>query len=188
MVRGVVLFPGAGSSRDHAALIASENQLSPLPVLRVDFPYRKAGKKFPDKAPVLVQCVKDEVRAFAKVIGCEPTDLVIGGRSMGGRMCTMAASDTEDALRVAGVVCIGYPLHPSKKPEQLRTEHLPRVTTKALFVSGTRDEFGTPEELTSAFSLLPLPPTVHLIEGGRHELKGHDERVAMLMQDWLRTL
>ncbi len=103
-------------------------------------------------------------------------------------MCTMAASDTEDALQVAGVVCIGYPLHPPKKPEQLRIEHLPRLTTKSLFVSGTRDEFGTPEELTSAFSLLPSPPTVHLIEGGRHELKGHDERVATLIQDWLRTL
>jgi predicted alpha/beta-hydrolase family hydrolase len=100
----------------------------------------------------------------------------------------MAASDTEDALRVAGVMCIGYPLHPPKKPEQLRIEHLPRLTAKALFVSGTRDEFGTPEELESAFSLLPSPPTVHLIEGGRHELKGHDERVATLIQDWLRTL
>jgi len=188
MVRGVVLFPGAGSSRDHAALVTIENQLSPLPVLRVDFPYRKAGKKFPDKAPVLVQCVKDEVRAFAKSVGCETTDLVIGGRSMGGRMCTMAASDTEDALRVAGVMCIGYPLHPPKKPEQLRIEHLPRLTTKALFVSGTRDEFGTPKELERAFSLLPSQPTVHLIEGGRHELKGHDGRVATLIQDWLRTL
>ena len=188
MVRGVVLFPGAGSSRDHGALIAIENQLSPLPVLRVDFPYRKAGKKFPDKTPVLVQCVKDEVRTVAKSLGCETTDLVIGGRSMGGRMCTMAASDEKDSLQVAGVVCIGYPLHPPKKPEQLRTEHLPRLTTHALFISGTRDEFGTPEELTSAFSLLPSPPTVHLIEGGRHELKGHDERVATLIQDWLRTL
>ena len=103
-VRGVVLFPGAGSSRDHAALIAVENHLSPLPVLRVDFPYRKAGKKFPDKAPVLVQCVKDEVRAIARDLGCDTTDLVIGGRSMGGRMCTMASSDSEDALLVAGVV------------------------------------------------------------------------------------
>ena len=188
MVRGVVLFPGAGSSRDHAALIAIENQLSPLPILRVDFPYRKVGKKFPDKAPVLVQCVKDEVRAFAKAIGCETTDVVIGGRSMGGRMCTMAASDTEDVLRVAGVVCIGYPLHPPKKPEQLRTEHLPRLASKALFISGTRDEFGTPAELVSAFALLPAQAEVHLIEGGRHELKGHDERVATLMKDWLRTL
>ena len=188
MVRGVVLFPGAGSSRDHAALIAIENELSPLPVLRVDFPYRKAGKKFPDKAPVLVQCVKDEVRAFATEIGCETTDLVIGGRSMGGRMCTMASSDFEDALLVAGVVCIGYPLHPPKKPEQLRTEHLPRLATKALFISGTRDEFGTPEELANAFALLPSPPVVQFIEGGRHELKGHDERVATLLKDWLRTV
>jgi uncharacterized protein len=188
MVRGVVLFPGAGSGRDHAALVAIENELSPLPVLRVDFPYRKAGKKFPDKAPVLVQCVKDEVRAFATEIGCETTDLVIGGRSMGGRMCTMASSDIEDALLIAGVVCIGYPLHPPKKPEQLRTEHLPRLATKALFISGTRDEFGTPEELANAFALLPSPPVVQFIEGGRHELKGHDERVATLLKDWLRTV
>lgn len=188
MVRGVVLFPGAGSNREHVALVAVEHQLSPLPVLRVDFPYRKAGKRFPDKSPILVQCVKDEVRAFAKSIGCATTELVIGGRSMGGRMCTMAVSDAEDALQVAGVACFGYPLHPPKKPEQLRTEHLPRVTTKALFISGTRDEFGTPEELESAFSLLPLPPVVHFIEGGRHELKGHDEHVARLVKDWLRTL
>ena len=188
MVRGVVLFPGAGSSRDHAALIAIENELSPLPVLRVDFPYRKAGKKFPDKAPVLVQCVKDEVRAFAKEIGCDTADLVIGGRSMGGRMCTMASSDFEDALLVAGVVCIGYPLHPPKKPEQLRTEHLPRLVAKALFISGTRDEFGTPEELIGAFAFLPSPPAVQFIEGGRHELRGHDEHVATLLKDWLRTV
>ena len=188
MVRGVVLFPGAGSGRDHVALVAIENELSPLPVLRVDFPYRKAGKKFPDKAPVLVQCVKDEVRAFATIVGCETSELVIGGRSMGGRMCTMASSDIEDALGVAGVVCIGYPLHPPKKPEQLRVEHLPRLGVKALFISGTRDEFGTPEELASAFALLPSPPTVQFIEGGRHELKGHDERVATLLKDWLRTV
>jgi predicted alpha/beta-hydrolase family hydrolase len=188
MVRGVVLFPGAGSGRDHAALVAIENELSPLPVLRVDFPYRKAGKKFPDKAPVLVQCVKDEVRAFAEAIGCETSELVIGGRSMGGRMCTMASSDIEDALGVAGVVCIGYPLHPPKKPEQLRVEHLLRLGVKAFFISGTRDEFGTPEELASAFALLPSPPTVQFIEGGRHELKGHDERVATLLKDWLRTV
>jgi predicted alpha/beta-hydrolase family hydrolase len=188
MVRGVVLFPGAGSSRDHVALVAIENELSPLPMLRVDFPYRKAGKKFPDKAPVLVQCVKEEVRAFAQEIGCDTTELVIGGRSMGGRMCTMAVSDVEDALCVAGVVCIGYPLHPPKKPEQLRTEHLPRLNTKALFISGTRDEFGTPEELVNAFALLPSPPAVQFIEGGRHELKGHDEHVATLLKDWLRTV
>lgn len=188
MVRGVVLFPGAGSSREHAALVAIEGLLSPLPVLRVDFPYRKAGKKFPDKAPILVQCVKDEVRSFAKEIGCDTSELVIGGRSMGGRMCTMAVADMHDSLHVAGVVCIGYPLHPPKKPEQLRTEHLPRLHVQSLFVSGTRDEFGTTEELTHALAVVPSPPEVHFIEGGRHDLNGHDERVAMLLKDWLGTV
>jgi predicted alpha/beta-hydrolase family hydrolase len=100
----------------------------------------------------------------------------------------MAASDVQDPLHVAGVVCIGYPLHPPKKPEQLRTEHLPRLDVKTLFISGTRDEFGTPEELAVAFALLPSSPAVQFIDGGRHELKGHDERVATLLQDWLRTL
>jgi hypothetical protein len=91
-------------------------------------------------------------------------------------------------LHVAGVVCIGYPLHPPKKPEQLRTEHLPRLDVKTLFISGTRDEFGTPEELAGAFALLPSSPAVQFIDGGRHELKGQDERVATLLQDWLRTV
>ena len=187
-VRGVVLFPGAGSNKDHAALIEIDRTLSPLPVLRVDFPYRKAGKKFPDKAPILVQCVRDEVRAFAQSIGCKSTELVIGGRSMGGRMCTMAIADVDDPLLVAGVACIGYPLHPPKKPDQLRIEHLPRMHAKSLFISGTRDEFGTPAELASAFSLLPTPPSVQFIEGGRHELKGHDAGVALMIKEWLRTL
>jgi len=186
MVRGVVLFPGAGSSRDHVALVAIENQLNPLPVLRVDFPYRKAGKKFPDKAPVLVQYVKDEVHSFAKQIGCETSALVIGGRSMGGRMCTMANTDEQDPLVVAGLVCIGYPLHPPKKPDQLRTAHLPNVTAKTLFVSGTKDEFGTPAELQLAWSLLAQPPTNHFIENGRHELKGADEMVATIIAEWLQ--
>lgn len=187
-IQGVVLFPGAGSNRDHAALIAIENSLTPLPILRVDFPYRKAGKKFPDRAPVLVQCVKDEVHRFAADIGCTTADLVIGGRSMGGRMCTMAVADTQDALQVAGVVCIGYPLHPPKKPDQLRIAHLPQLNTQSLFISGTRDEFGTPAELGDALALLPAPPMVHLIDGGRHELQGHDEHVATLIRQWLQTL
>ena len=184
--RGLVLFPGAGRSASHAALIAIEQAVAPLPVVRIDFPYRKAGKKFPDKAPVLVQCVKDEVRSFAKQIGCDTSALVIGGRSMGGRMCTMANADEQDPLVVAGLVCIGYPLHPPKKLDQLRTAHLPNVTAKTLFISGTKDEFGTPAELQSAWSLLAQPPSTHLIENGRHELKGADEMVATIIAEWLQ--
>ena len=186
--RGLVLFPGAGSNAQHSALVAIEHAVSPLPTLRVDFPYRLAGKKFPDKSPVLVACVKDSVRAFAKQLQCSTDQLVIGGRSMGGRMCTMAASDEVDPLKVLGVACIGYPLHPPKKPDQLRTAHFGNLQSPLLFISGTRDEFGTPEELTTAWKLLPNNPTVQMIEKGRHELRGADAQVADLVAQWLQNL
>jgi len=184
-VRGVVLFPGAGSARTHPALVAIEERLAPLAVERTDFPYRKAGKKFPDKAPVLVACVVDETRRLAAELGCSTGEIVIGGRSMGGRMCSMAIAE---GLAVAGLVCIGYPLHPPKKPEQLRTAHLPQVRVPSLFVSGTCDEFATPDELGDALRLLPVAPQVRWIGGGRHELKGADDDVANMIAEWIGGL
>lgn len=114
--RGLVLFPGAGSDSQHSALLAIEQAVAPLPTLRVDFAYRLTEKKFPDKTPVLIESVKTAVRAFAKQLRCETEQLVIGGRSMGGRMCTMAATDETDPLEVLGILCIGYPLHPQRNP------------------------------------------------------------------------
>jgi len=186
--RGLVLFPGAGSDAQHSAFFAIEQAVAPLPTLRVDFGYRLAGKKFPDTAPVLIECVKSAVREFAKRLQCSTEQLVIGGRSMGGRMCTMAASDEVDPLHVLGIACIGYPLHPPKKPEQLRTAHFGNLHMPLLFVSGTRDEFGTPEELELSWKLLPNQPTVQMIENGRHELRGADAQVATLVAQWLQNL
>jgi predicted alpha/beta-hydrolase family hydrolase len=165
-----------------------EQALAPIPVARIDFPYRKAGKSFPDKAPVLVQCVKEEVRAFAESLGVPTNTIVIGGRSMGGRMCSMAITDEEDPLDVAGLVLVSYPLHPPKKPETLRIEHLPRLTTRTLCISGTRDEFGTPDELTASFTVVPGDVQWHWIENARHELARKDEVVAEVCADWIRTL
>ncbi|CAB4612703.1 unannotated protein [freshwater metagenome] len=187
-IRGVVLFPGSGSSSTHSSLLAMETALSPLPVARIDFPYRKAGKSFPDKAPVLVQCVKDEVRAFAKSLGVSSGELVIGGRSMGGRMCSMAVADAEDPLDVAGLVLISYPLHPPKKPDKLRTEHLPELRTRTLCVSGTRDDFGSPEELTNAFAVVPADVQWQWIENARHELARKDDVVAAIAAQWITSL
>ena len=165
-----------------------ENALAPLPVARIDFPYRKAGKSFPDKAPVLVQCVKDEVRAFAESLGVTTNELVIGGRSMGGRMCSMAVADETDALEVAGLVLVSYPLHPPKKPDKLRIEHLPQLRTQTLCISGTRDDFGTPEELTSAFTVSPANVHWQWIENARHELARKDEVVAAIAAEWISSL
>lgn len=186
-VAGVVLFPGAGSSAEHSSLRAIEDALAPLPVARVDFPYRRAGRRAPDRAPVLLQCVRDEVRACAARLGVGTEQLVIGGRSMGGRMCSMAVADADDPLVVAGLVLVSYPLHPPGKPEKLRTEHLGRITVPTLCVSGTRDSFGTPEELQAGF---PRRTTLtwHWVEKGRHELAGADADVASVTASWVRSL
>lgn len=187
-IAGVVLFPGSGSSSTHSSLLAMEHALSPLPVLRVDFPYRKAGKSFPDKAPVLVQCVKDEVRAFAASLGVATSSLVIGGRSMGGRMCSMAVADNNDPLEVAALVLVSYPLHPPKKPNNLRIEHLPNIRVRTLCVSGTKDDFGTPNELTTSFAVVPADVSWNWIENARHELARKDEVVAETVATWVTSL
>ena len=187
-IAGVVLFPGAGSSASHSSLVSLEEALSPLPVARIDFPYRRAGKSFPDKTPVLLECVRNEVRAFAEQLGVQTSQLLIGGRSMGGRMCSMAVADEADPLHVAALVLMSYPLHPPKKPENLRIEHLPRITVPTLCISGTKDNFGTPEELESAFSVVPAHVQWHWVQNGRHELAKADAEIAETVLQFIQTV
>lgn len=165
-----------------------EASLAPMPVLRVDFPYRIAGKSFPDKTPVLVAAVKTAVRDFATQLGVATSSLVIGGRSMGGRMCSMAVTDADDPLEVAGLVLVSYPLHPPKKPENLRVAHLPDIHVPVLSISGTRDAFGTPEELRSAFAGVPSDVAWHWVDNARHELARADDEVAQVAATWVKQL
>lgn len=100
---------------------------------------------------------------------------------MGGRMTTMVAADVDQrgpVARLAGLVLICYPLHPPGKPDRLRVEHLPNVTVPCLFISGTRDPFGTPEELERWTGTIPAAVTHHWIEGARHDLKRADDEIA----------
>lgn len=187
-VRALVLFPGSGSDADHPSLVAIEEHLTALPTFRRNFDYRLAGRSFPDRTPVLLATVRREVRAVAESLGCSTRDIVIGGRSMGGRMCSIAVGVADEPLEVAGVVCVSYPLHPPKKPDKLRTGHFPRLHTPMLFVSGTKDEFGSPQELQSAFELLPSAPSVVWMDGARHDLKGRDSDVARAIGEWLARL
>ncbi len=177
----VLLFPGAGSSSDHPALRAIERAVAPRRCLRADFPYRLAGRRAPDRPPVLLATVIEAAAAM----GDEP--LVLGGRSMGGRICSMAvAAGTVPAA--AGLVLVSYPLHPPGRPDRLRVEHLARVTVPCLFVHGTRDPFGTPEELTAWSATIPGPVTHVWVDGGRHELRGADEEVAAAVAGWIDAL
>jgi predicted alpha/beta-hydrolase family hydrolase len=183
--KGVVLFPGAGSDRNHSSLLEIESRLAPLPVARVDFPYRRAGRRAPDRSPVLLDCVVTEVRAFAAANGCRTSSLVIGGRSMGGRMCSIAAAD---GLSVKGLVLIAYPLHPPAKPENLRTEHLSRITVPTLFVHGTNDPFGSPIEMRRHVRKIKGDVTLRFVDRGRHDLKGSDALIAETVGEWLSSL
>ncbi|ACZ29398.1 hydrolase of the alpha/beta-hydrolase fold family [Xylanimonas cellulosilytica DSM 15894] len=178
---GLILTPGAGASCDHHTLVAVESAVSPLPVLRLDFPYRAAGKRMPDRAPVAVAHVRDAAELWAAQLGAAPSDLVLGGRSYGGRMCSMAVAD---GLPAAGLVLLSYPLHPPGRPEKLRVEHLPALDVPVLFVSGDRDPFGTPDELAAHAAAIPGPVTTVTLPGA-HDLRGRDDDVAAAVAAWL---
>jgi predicted alpha/beta-hydrolase family hydrolase len=185
-VGALLLTHGAGGNKDQPALVAVEEALAPLPVRRMNFPYRDLGpKRPPDRAPKLIASIEAEAAAFCAEVRVRPPRLALGGRSMGGRMCSMAVAE---GLPAAALVLIAYPLHPPGKPDRLRIEHLGEITVPCLFVSGTRDPFGTPEELQEATSVIPAPVTHHVVEGKGHDLKGVDVPVAHVIRDWLRTL
>jgi predicted alpha/beta-hydrolase family hydrolase len=181
----LLLTPGAGSSRDHSSLIALERALAPLPVSRIDFPYRREGRKAPDRPPKLIACIEEEAAALVSRAKVDPAALVLGGRSMGGRMCSMAVAA---GLPSAGLVLIAYPLHPPGRPDNLRIEHLPDINVPCLFISGTRDPFASPDELTEHARAVSGPVTHVWIEGARHELARADDRIVEAVQTWLAGL
>jgi predicted alpha/beta-hydrolase family hydrolase len=183
--RALLLFPGAGADRDHSALVAIEDALAPVPVERMDFPYRRAGRKRADPPPRLMQAVRDGAAAVAESTGLAPDRLVLGGRSLGGRMSSMVVADGFPAL---GLVLVSYPLHPVGKPDRRRVAHLPEIRVPCLFVSGTRDAFGRTDELEEAVAGIPGPVTKAWLEGGDHGLRGRDAEVAGTVRDWVRSL
>lgn len=181
-VGALLLFPGAGTAASHPSLIAIEDALSPMPVARSDFPYRREGRRAPDRAPKLLACVVAEAGLLAERAGIDPARLALGGRSMGGRMCSIAVAD---GLPAAALVLIAYPLHPPGRPERLRVEHFASLDLPCLFISGTRDPFGTPEELEAHTAAIPGPVTHRWIDKARHDLKGADAEIAQTVREWL---
>lgn len=189
MASTLLLFPGAGANREQPALRAVDDAVSAIKgwaTVRADFPYRKAGRRAPDKPPVLLQAVRDELAAIGN-----RRDVVVGGRSMGGRICSMVAAGADDLpppKRLRAVVTISYPLHPPGKADRLRVEHLPDVSVPWLFVHGTNDPFGTPDELQEWTQTVAGPVTHHWVEGKGHDLKGRDAEVAAVVSGWLAAL
>lgn len=138
-------------------------------VARFEFAYMasrrsEAGRKPPPRAETL----KPEYLAAIEALG-PSRSLIIGGKSMGGRVASMVADDLFAADRIGGLLCLGYPFHPPAKPEQLRTQHLADLRTPTLIVQGTRDEFGTREEV-DGYALSPAIEMLWL-EDGDHDLR-----------------
>lgn len=183
--RALLLAPGASAGSDQPALVAIDDGVNDLvAVARLDFPYRLAGRRAPDRPPVLLEAVRDAAAGLAATAGCKPVEILLGGRSMGGRICSMAVAD---GLPAAGLVLISYPLHPPGKKDKLRTEHFPALSVPCLFVSGTRDAFGSPEELEAATAAIPGQVTHVWIEGGDHGLRRKDQQVVDAVREWIRS-
>lgn len=183
----LLLAPGAGADRNQAALVALDEVDTEAGgrVTRMDFPYRKAGRKGPDRPPVLLRAVLDEVASLAG-----PGPLVLGGRSMGGRICSLAVAEGlgPKAPAVAGLLLVSYPLHPPGRPDKLRIEHFPAIGVPCLFVSGTRDAFATPAELEHHTATIPGPVTHHWVDGKDHALRNTENEVGEATWAWLGGL
>lgn len=183
-VGGVLLAPGAGGDPDHPSLVALERALAPLPVRRVGYPHRGAGRRAPPpRAERLVPFMAEQAGAMCAEEAIDPAGLVLGGRSMGGRICSLAVAD---GLPAAGLILLSYPLHPPRRPENLRVAHFDRLTVPCLFVSGDRDPFGTPEEFAEHTAAIPGPVTHTWLPGRGHDTRpADDEAVVDAVRCWL---
>jgi predicted alpha/beta-hydrolase family hydrolase len=161
----MVVAHGAGAGMDHPFLAGFARALNAQGVatLRFNFPYREAGRKFPDRPPAAVAAWRAAMAEAAARSGGEP--LWAGGKSFGGRMASMAVAE---GMPAAGLVYLGYPLHPPGKPEKLRDEHLYGLTLPMLFLQGSRDPFATPELLAAVVARIGPSAVLEWREGGGH--------------------
>ena len=170
-VAGLILAHGAGGGQTSSFMVRAGKDLSArrIVVATFDFPYITAGRSAPDKPAVLEahwRAIVEEVRGraeFAKL------PLVIGGKSMGGRIASQVAAAGLDG--VEGLVYFGYPLHPPGRPAQRRDAHLPAIRIPMLFIQGTRDQFGTSDDIRALLPRLSAGAELFEIADGDHSFK-----------------
>ncbi len=191
--RTILLAHGAGGPMDTPTMTAAAEALAAqdFRVARFEFDYMagrrgSAGRKPPPRAEKLCPEYRAAIDALCSAPGTPKGPLIVGGKSMGGRVASMIADDLRGAGRIAGLLCLGYPFHPPGKPEQPRTAHLAGMTTPALIVQGTRDPFGNREEV-SAYT---LSKTIEILwlEDGDHDLKPRKSVSGFSADDHLRTM
>jgi predicted alpha/beta-hydrolase family hydrolase len=186
----LILTHGAGSNCNAPLLVAISETFAGrgYVVLRCDLPFRqerRTGPPFPGHAERDRAGLRNAVAVLSKNVSGR---IFLGGHSYGGRQATMLCAAEPDL--VSGLLLLSYPLHPPRKPEQLRIQHLPNLRTPSLFVHGTRDPFGTVEEMTKALQLIPAKTELMKVEGAGHDLgfKGKTEPKELPGKIALRTL
>jgi predicted alpha/beta-hydrolase family hydrolase len=198
--RAVLLAPGAGADRHAPALVAAADALADagIPSLRFDFPYRLAGRRAPDRPPVLAAATREAAQTQARRTGLPAERLVLGGRSMGGRIGSQVAADPDGPVPTLGLLLLGYPLHPAGKPDRRRDGHFPDLHVPVCFISGTRDALAPRAELTRSTRRIPGPVTVHWLESADHgyrPLKSSGRTIGQVLGEvaetsvtWLQSL
>jgi predicted alpha/beta-hydrolase family hydrolase len=184
----ILLAHGAGGPMDSASMNAAAGAFAEcgFRVARFEFAYmagrRSSGLR---KPPPRAETLKGEYLAAITELGATGT-LIIGGKSMGGRVASMIADDLYAAGKIAGLLCLGYPFHPPGKPEDLRTAHLAELKTPTLICQGTRDQFGAREEVAQYV----LSDTIEIVwlEDGDHDLKPRKIVSGFTAADHLRTV
>jgi uncharacterized protein len=165
--RALVLAHGAGNDMhsDFVSYVHTEVAGRGALTVKFNFPYTERRARAPDRPPVLQQTWRAVAAAVRDDPELAPRRLVLGGKSMGGRIASVVAADGEPC---AGLVFLGYPLHPAGQPDKLRVDHLPRITVPMLFVQGTRDALCDIGLLERTLATLAAPVTLHRIEEGDH--------------------
>jgi predicted alpha/beta-hydrolase family hydrolase len=168
----LILGHGAGAGQQSTFMVEFARALSNLglDLITFNFPYTEQHRRIPDRGPVLEACYRAVIETARSKIPSAAQFLFIGGKSMGGRIATQVAA-ADPALPLAGLVLLGYPLHPPGRPAQRRDQHLPAIGRPMLFVQGERDAFGTPAELQPIVNGLRPSPTLRVVDGGDHSFK-----------------
>jgi predicted alpha/beta-hydrolase family hydrolase len=179
----LLLTHGAGSNADAPLLVAVDEALSAagVRVIRYTLPFRRAR---PTGPPRHGDAERDRAGLQEAVLDAQ-APVFLGGHSYGGRQSTILAS--EHPGLVSGLLLLSYPLHPPRQPDNLRTAHFPSLRTPAIFVHGSRDPFGSPEEMEASLKLIPAPNRLVIVDRAGHDLRVRDigARVAEAFE-WLR--
>jgi uncharacterized protein len=198
--RAVLLAHGAGSDMNGAALIAVAGALADVgvPSLRFNYPYRTSGKKAPDSVKVLDGATREAAAELARRAKLPPERLVLGGRSMGGRYCSLVVGAEDAPVPALGLLLLGYPLHAAGRADLPRAEHFGRLRVPVLFASGTRDSMAGRADLTKVARRIKGKVTFHWIDSADHgyrPLKSSGRtaadvltEVAAVSAEWVRVL